>query len=71
MDADASELLAGVNAAPIADLRSSLGEAKSVRAKLEAFLAQAAHLIAVVERHGDNGAGVLVEEAGSLATGSA
>ncbi len=64
MDADASELLAGVNSAPLADLRSSLGGAKSVRAKLEAFLAQAAHLIAVVERHGDGGAGVLVEEAG-------
>ncbi len=64
MDADASELLVGVDSARLADLRLSFGRVRSIRTKLEAFGAQAARLIAAVERHGDSGAGVLVEEAG-------
>ncbi len=63
-DENISEMLSCLGSAPLADLRTCIGDGKSMRARLEMFFAQAAHLIASVERHGDGGAGVLVEAAG-------
>ncbi len=64
VDAGVSEMLARVDGASLDDLRTCLHRAKSVRARFDAFYAKSAHLIAAVERHGDSGAGALVESTG-------
>ncbi len=54
-----SAALDGVDGAPTAELRETLGLAKPLRAKLETLETAVASQIALRERHGDGGAGVL------------
>ncbi len=63
-DTGLSEMLALADSSPLGDVRKCLGDAKSLRAKLDAFCAKSALLVAAVEHHGDSGTGVLVETAG-------
>ena len=53
--------LDGVDGAPTAELRETLGLAKPLRAKLETLETAVASQIARRERHGDGGAGVLYQ----------
>lgn len=59
-----SSALAGIDAAPTAELRRTLETAKSLRSRVELLETRAASLIARRERHGDGGAGLLTQVGG-------
>ncbi len=63
-DAGLSDMLEFADFSSLGDVRKCLGDAKSLRAKLDAFCAKSALLVASVEGHGDSGTGVFVETAG-------